>query len=200
MSNNNKKLKGGIIGIGRMGLTHLSILNNYENVEIIGMVDNNKTILDILSKYLTMNFYNNSKIMFDDLKLDLELSSNLDLKSEDGISSKFNNLNNENQIGTDVKIEKALNRLNEYKNETDSLIAKDTQIWQIHNKYLVTEINSGLLVIDQHVAHERVLYEKVKKAFNSKALPSQSTLFPKRYSSPKFFLILKNKPKKFKIS
>ena len=70
MSNNNKKLKGGIIGIGRMGLTHLSILNNYENVEIIGMVDNNKTILDILSKYLTMNFYNNSKIMFDDLKLD----------------------------------------------------------------------------------------------------------------------------------
>ena len=44
---------------------------------------------------------------------------------------------------------------------------------------MITEITSGILVIDQHVAHERILYEKVKKAFDSKPLPSQSTLFPK---------------------
>ena len=29
-------------------------------------------------------------------------------------------------------------------------------IWQIHKKYIISEINSGLVIIDQHVAHERV--------------------------------------------
>ena len=34
------------------------------------------------------------------------------------------------------------------------------KLWQVHKKYIVSEINSGLVVIDQHVAHERVLYEE----------------------------------------
>ena len=61
----------------------------------------------------------------------------------------------------------------------DPLYYDVVDVWQIHNKYLLTEISSGLLIIDQHVAHERVIYEKVKKAFDSSPLPSQSTLFPK---------------------
>ena len=39
-------------------------------------------------------------------------------------------------------------------------------IWQIHNKYLITEIKSGIVIIDQHVAHERVLFEEAKKALD----------------------------------
>jgi len=150
-----------------------------EKWNIINFITSNikKELKKILKVLPDINFTSKIDSIDNDLRLDLELNSNLDLKAEDGISSKINELNNE--IDSDIKIEKAINRLNEYKNETEALIAKDTQIWQIHNKYLVTEINSGLLVIDQHVAHERVLYEKVKKAFNSNPLPSQSTLFPK---------------------
>ena len=51
-------------------------------------------------------------------------------------------------------------------------------IWQIHKKYIVSEVNSGLVIIDQHVAHERVLYEKAIKAFESTSMASQTMLFP----------------------
>ena len=51
-------------------------------------------------------------------------------------------------------------------------------IWQIHKKYILSEINSGLVIIDQHVAHERVLYEEAIKAFESTSMASQAMLFP----------------------
>ena len=51
-------------------------------------------------------------------------------------------------------------------------------IWQIHKKYILSEINSGLVIIDQHVAHERVLYEEALKAFESSSMASQTMLFP----------------------
>ena len=53
-------------------------------------------------------------------------------------------------------------------------------IWQIHKKYIVSEINSGLVIIDQHVAHERILYEEAIKAFESTAMASQTLLFPEK--------------------
>ena len=51
-------------------------------------------------------------------------------------------------------------------------------IWQIHNKYLITEITSGLIIIDQHVAHDRILFEEAKNAMEGSGFPSQTILFP----------------------
>lgn len=50
--------------------------------------------------------------------------------------------------------------------------------WQIHNKYILTEIKGGLIIIDQHVAHERVLFEKAIKAMSGRGFSSQALLFP----------------------
>ena len=52
------------------------------------------------------------------------------------------------------------------------------KMWQVHKKYIISELNSGLVVIDQHVAHERVLYEECLQAFESKVMSSQTLLFP----------------------
>ena len=60
-------------------------------------------------------------------------------------------------------------------NTTDLLVEN---IWQIHKKYILSEINSGLVIIDQHVAHERVLYEEALEAFESTSMASQTLLFP----------------------
>ena len=62
------------------------------------------------------------------------------------------------------------------------------RIWQVHSKYIISEINSGLVFIDQHVAHERVLYEEAMMAFESTSMASQTLLFPEllEFSSDEF--------------
>jgi DNA mismatch repair protein MutL len=50
--------------------------------------------------------------------------------------------------------------------------------WQMHNRYILSQIKSGLTLIDQHVAHERILYEKAMKAIQEKGGTSQHLLFP----------------------
>ena len=51
-------------------------------------------------------------------------------------------------------------------------------IWQVHKKYVVSEITSGLVIIDQHVAHERILFEEAMNSFEEGNLSYQSLLFP----------------------
>lgn len=53
-----------------------------------------------------------------------------------------------------------------------------TNIWQVHNKYIVSQIKNGLIIIDQHVAHERVLYEQALTSFEIRKPSSQQLLFP----------------------
>lgn len=53
-----------------------------------------------------------------------------------------------------------------------------SKLFQLHNKYIVCEGAEGLLLIDQHRAHERILYEHYLKAFGHNAIHSQQDLFP----------------------
>ena len=62
--------------------------------------------------------------------------------------------------------------------EKDEYINSNIKVWQIHNKYLLTEISSGLVIIDQHVAHERILYEAAKISLESGGIESQKIMFP----------------------
>ena len=53
-------------------------------------------------------------------------------------------------------------------------------IIQLHNKYILSQIKSGLMIIDQHVAHERILYEKALARLDTNIPFSQQLLFPKK--------------------
>ena len=47
----------------------------------------------------------------------------------------------------------------------------------LHNKYILTPIKSGLMIIDAHVAHERILYEKALNSFEANLPFTQQLLF-----------------------
>jgi DNA mismatch repair protein MutL len=49
---------------------------------------------------------------------------------------------------------------------------------QLHNAYLVVETDEGMLVIDQHALHERVLFEHFKERFDEGTLEAQRLLIP----------------------
>jgi DNA mismatch repair protein MutL len=51
-------------------------------------------------------------------------------------------------------------------------------LMQLRRTYMMFETEQGVVLIDQHSAHERVLYEQFMQAFDSGASPSQRLLFP----------------------
>lgn len=51
-------------------------------------------------------------------------------------------------------------------------------VWQYQNKYIMCETDAGLMIIDQHAAHERILYEKALMRLNSNSSFSQQLLMP----------------------
>jgi DNA mismatch repair protein MutL len=49
---------------------------------------------------------------------------------------------------------------------------------QLHNRYLVTECDGGMVVIDQHALHERIIYEYLREKVLAGPLESQRLLVP----------------------
>lgn len=64
-------------------------------------------------------------------------------------------------IQTDLNLEKAIKK-----------------VGKIFNTYLIVEVDDDVFFIDQHAAHERVLYEKFKAQYDSKSIAVQPLLFP----------------------
>jgi DNA mismatch repair protein MutL len=52
------------------------------------------------------------------------------------------------------------------------------QLIQLRSTYMMFETDTGVVLIDQHSAHERVLYEKFMAALETGSFPSQRLLFP----------------------
>jgi DNA mismatch repair protein MutL len=55
---------------------------------------------------------------------------------------------------------------------------------QIHNRYLVSESKDGVMVIDQHALHERILYEQLHRRVEEGPVESQSLLVPEPVDLP----------------
>ena len=92
----------------------------------------------------------------------------LQLKDE-----KFNdeNLNNLSHSSDNNNIDKQ-------DKENSSLFPLGYAKSQFHKTYIMSETNEGIVIIDQHAAHERLVYEKLKKDFFEKKIKTQILLIP----------------------
>lgn len=55
---------------------------------------------------------------------------------------------------------------------------REKEILQIHNVYLLVETERGMLLVDQHAAHERILYEQFKQGFADARNQPHSFILP----------------------
>lgn len=89
--------------------------------------------------------------LYVDLRQDTEEIASISFESEPVTSKLFDDLANENTF---------------------------SRTYQIHKKYIVSSIKSGMLVIDQNKAHQRILYEQFLTNITVQQASSQQLLFP----------------------
>ncbi len=90
-----------------------------------------------------------------------------------GLESKGTKTNTE---FSEVHFESEPNTESFFKNENEVETKQST--YQLNNKFIISTIKSGMLVIDQHRAHQRVLYEDYLRHITIKEGVSQQLLFP----------------------
>ncbi|HEY2924316.1 MAG TPA: DNA mismatch repair endonuclease MutL, partial [Candidatus Eisenbacteria bacterium] len=61
----------------------------------------------------------------------------------------------------------------------ESLGEPEIPIWQLHERYLLAPIRGGIVIVDQHAAHERILYEDARAHLYGGTGASQVLLFPR---------------------
>ena len=104
------------------------------------------------------------------------------LESSQGLGLEYDKISYQNT--DDMLIKEKTNLIN---NKIDKILLEDEknkklnidEVWQVHNKYLITKLNDGIVIIDQHVAHERILYDLAIDGLNNNQTESQTVLFPK---------------------
>ncbi|MCB9515135.1 MAG: DNA mismatch repair endonuclease MutL [Candidatus Latescibacteria bacterium] len=55
---------------------------------------------------------------------------------------------------------------------------EERRFWQLHDTFILTQIRGGLVIIDQHNAHERVIYDRARAALSGERAGTQGLLFP----------------------
>lgn len=104
--------------------------------------------------------------------------------SEDDIERLFGDLNSEiKAVAPPSEVEHPFEdrRQMEITHRPDSISNAEADtpfIVLLHNKYILSQIKSGLMIIDAHVAHERILYEQALQSLNANIPFSQHLLFP----------------------
>ncbi|MBR4157228.1 MAG: DNA mismatch repair endonuclease MutL [Bacteroidales bacterium] len=76
-----------------------------------------------------------------------------------------------------------INKISNFDEVTAATVVENKNLYiQLQQSYIVTTMKSGLLIVDQHLAHMRILYEKYLREMENCIEASQQELFPQHIS------------------
>jgi DNA mismatch repair protein MutL len=101
-------------------------------------------------------------------------ASDANISSKSDIIERFERQN----VARWEKLYSDLGKENNKPAESEAISESARKFFQIKNKYIVCPVKSGLMLIDQKRAHERILYEKFFECLNNNLSTSQTSLFP----------------------
>lgn len=133
-------------------------VNVHPRKEFVRFADT-KLLIETVNKAVAEALTKNNLTFYDDTAFGFGLSDSKLTQSFAGRIMK------ENQIPWDIRP----------RNE----IGNFSEIIQVHNLYLMTQTKFGIALIDQHAAHERILYEQFLEAFKNEKKQSPQYHLPK---------------------
>jgi DNA mismatch repair protein MutL len=84
-----------------------------------------------------------------------------------------------------IRFESSINKSPE-ESRTESKV-----LFQLHDRYIVREVRSGMMIVNQQAAHERILFEKFLHQLRTQSAESQQSLFPQTVNlSPADFAMI----------
>ena len=103
-------------------------------------------------------------------------------KMYEGISNQQNMQNQQSELETGRENEFSSNTQTD--SSAQSLIPETntpaiTKLFQVQNRFIVANVKSGLLIVDQQKAYERIIFEKISFNAEGQAVTRQRVLFPK---------------------
>ncbi len=161
-------------------------------------LDPRRIDINVHPSKLEVKFDNEQLIYFsvhEAVKRSLEKSNLIEKKSTKAFDKRFFNRFKARENKAKYSIMKEHNRSLSYsieEKETDKLPKSEPSrpildernkksyrvLGQIHRTYIVAESEEGLMLVDQHAAHERINYEKVSKEFHNLRVDSQELIKP----------------------
>ncbi len=68
--------------------------------------------------------------------------------------------------------------------EAEERLPLGAAVAQIHENYIIAQTESGMILVDQHAAHERLVYERLKRQINTTGIAAQALLIPEIVELP----------------
>ena len=159
--------------------------------------ENKEIILDLLSKNSKKNspeiVFKSSKNLLSKIYLE-KLLKNQEKSIENNQEKSENNLENFTFEEIEIKTEEKLQKIDENNQEKiENVFESYKLIGVLFETYILIEKNGNFLIIDQHAAHERQLYDKFKAEIETSEIPVQQLLVPYVFSvNQKEFEFLEN--------
>jgi DNA mismatch repair protein MutL len=120
---------------------------------------------------------NNASLNTKEIYFEERFSTALHKSNQDNWEKMFEGLENSKLIQQNEAPPPETLKFESSINKSDSGQEENT-LFQLHNRYIVKQVRSGMMIVDQQAAHERILFEKFTEQLRSRSAPSQQSLFP----------------------